>query len=440
MPLDEPKARVALDYHWMPFTANRDFKRDPKLFARAEGVFFYDPSGRAILDGASGLFTTPAGHGRREIAEAVHRQLLELDYAPSFTRGHEKSFALAQELARILPAGLDRVFFCNSGSEAVDTAMKIALAYHRARNQASRTVFVSRERAYHGVGFGGVALSGMVNNRRSFGPSLPAALHMRHTHLAENRFIKGEATAGAELADDLARIAELVGPENVAAVFVEPIAGSTGALVPPAGYLKRLREIADRYGILLVFDEVITGFGRTGCAFAAQSFGVLPDIITMAKAITNGAQPMGAVAVRHDIYETVMATAEEETVEFFHGYTFSAHPAACAAALATLAIYRNEDLFARAQQMSAYFLDALFSLRDVAVVQDIRGYGMLGGIDLAPAERPGRRGHELQKRLFDSGLHVKTTGDTYILAPPFVMESEHIDRMIDIMRQMLRRA
>ncbi len=428
---------ASLDHHWMPFTSNRDFKTDPKMFSRAKGVYYTSVAGDQVLDGSSGLFTTPAGHGRIEIAQAVYEQLLELDYTPSFTRSHPKAFALAERIAKLTPDGINRVFFVNSGSESVDTAMKIALAYHRARGEGHRTMFVSRERAYHGVNFGGVALSGMMKNRHAFGTGVPGVVHMRHTWLPENRFTKGQPENGAELADDLHRIATMVGGDNIAACFVEPIAGSTGVLVPPKGYLERLRQICDGYGILLVFDEVITGFGRTGKAFAAQSFGVTPDIMTMAKAITNGAQPMGAVAVKQEIYDTIVQQAPENAVEFFHGYTWSAHPAACAAALAALDIYDNERLFERAAQMSAYFLDAVFSLSDLPVITDIRGYGMIAGLDFAPANQPGARGHEIQKRLFDAGLHIKTTGDAGIIAPAFVAEGQQIDEMVAILRKVL---
>jgi beta-alanine--pyruvate transaminase len=426
-----------LDNHWMPFTSNRDFKADPKIFTRAKGVYYTNDHGQQVLDGSSGLFTSPAGHCRPEIAEAVHQQLLELDYTPSFTRGHPKAFALAERLAALMPEGLNRVFFVNSGSESVDTAMKIALAYHRARGEGQRTMFVSRERAYHGVNFGGVALSGMVKNRQAFGPGVPGIVHMRHTWRPESRFTKGQPEHGAELAEDLQRIAATFGADNIAACFVEPIAGSTGVLVPPMGYLERLRQICDQHGILLVFDEVICGFGRTGKAFAAQSFNVKPDIMTMAKAITNGAQPMGAVAVRQEIYDTIVTAAPDNAVEFFHGYTWSAHPAACAAALAALDIYERENLFERAAQMSAYFLDALYALSDLPVITDIRGYGMLAGIDFAPSGTPGARGHEIQKRLFDAGLHIKATGDAAIIAPAFVVEGEHIDEMTGILRDVL---
>ena len=430
--------RQTLDNYWMPFTPNRDFKADPKIFVRAEGVYFWAEDGHKVLDGSSGLFTTAAGHGRREIADAVHRQLLELDYISSFTRGHSKAFELAEKVAGLLPAGLDRVFFVNSGSEAVDTAMKMALAYHRARGQGQRQLFVSRERAYHGVNFGGVALSGMVRNRQTFGFGLPAVTHMRHTWMPENRFVKGMPEKGAELAEDLQRAINLYGAETIAACFVEPIAGSTGVLVPPQGYLERLREICDRHGILLVFDEVICGFGRTGKAFAAQSFGVTPDIVTMAKAITNGAQPMGAVAASRAVHDTVVEGAPADSVEFFHGYTFSAHPAACAAGLATMEIYRREGLFERGEALSGYFLDRLFELADLPVVTDIRGYGLLAGIDVAPADKPGARGHEVQKRLFDAGLHVKCTGDAAIIAPALVAERAHIDEMCDVLRRVLK--
>jgi beta-alanine--pyruvate transaminase len=427
--------------HWLPFTPIRDFAREPKTVARAEGAFYFTAAGDRIIDGSSGLFTTPAGHGRREIADAVHRQLVELDFISSFQRAHPLADEAAALIARLLPAGIDRIFFANSGSEAVETAMKISLAYHRANSQPSRTIFVSRERAYHGVNFGGVALSGLVNNRRSFGPGLPNAVHMRHTHLTENRFTKGEGEHGADLADDLLRIVQLYGAENVAACFVEPIAGSTGVLVPPKGYLTRLREICSQHGILLVFDEVITGFGRTGQAFAASSFNIRPDIVTMAKAITNGTLPMSAVAASHEIYDAIVTNSPNplSSNEFFHGYTWSAHPVACAACIAALTIYRDEQLFERASQMSAYFLDGLFSLGDVPAVTDIRGYGMLGGLDVAPEATPGARGHALQKVLFDNGLHVKTTGDSAIIAPPFTSTTDHIDQIVEILRKTLSR-
>src|SRR6516225_3664936 len=365
-----------LERHWMPFTANRDFKR-----------------------------------------------------------GHPAAFALADRVAALTPKGVDHVFFCNSGSEAVDTAMKVALAYHVARNEAQRTYFVSRERAYHGVNIGGTALSGMVRNREAFGALMPAILHLRHTLLPENRLTRGLAATGVELADDLQRFVNLVGEKRIAAVFVEPIAGSTGVILPPRGYLERLREICTRYGILLVFDEVICGFGRTGEPFAANTFGVTPDLITMAKALTNGAQPMGAVAVRDSIYQTILAAAPEGAPEFFHGYTYSAHPAACAAGLATLAIYEREQLFDRGRELSGYFLDAMFGLQDLPAVADIRGFGLLAGIEIKPGKAPGVRGADLQAKLFDRGLHVKTTGDVAIMAPAFIASRADIDQMASTLRE-----
>jgi len=426
--------RESLERHWMPFTNNREFKREPRLFDRASGMHYWTPTGRKILDGSSGLFTTPAGHCRAEIATAVAKQLQTLDFTPSFMRGHPGAFALADGVAALTPKGLDHVFFCNSGSEAVDTAMKIALAYHLARNEGQRSYFVSRERAYHGVNIGGTALSGMVRNREAFGALMPAVLHLRHTLLPENRLTRGMGTRGVELADDLLRFVNLVGDKRIAAVFVEPIAGSTGVIVPPRGYLERLREICDRYGILLVFDEVICGFGRTGEAFAAATFGVTPDLITMAKALTNGAQPMGAVAVHDSIYRTIVDAAPDGAPEFFHGYTYSAHPAACAAGLATLEIYKSEQLFARGRELSGYFLDAMFALQDLAAVNDVRGFGMLAGIEIKPGKAAGVRGSELQAKLFDRGLHVKTTGDVAIIAPAFIASRADIDLMGSILR------
>jgi beta-alanine--pyruvate transaminase len=426
-----------MDNYWLPFTPNRDFRAEPKLLARAKDQYYFDPEGHRILDGCSGLFTTPAGHGRAEIASAVGAQILELDFAPSFLRAHPKSFQLSERLAALLPPGLNRLFLVSSGSESIDTAMKVCLAYHRARRDAGRTMFVSRERAYHGVNFGGIALGGMVNNKRVFGNLFSGVVHMRHTWLPENRFTMGQPEHGKELAEDLLRMIQLHGAENIAACFVEPIAGSCGALVPPRGYLERLRELCTAHGILLVFDEVICGFGRTGQAFASQSFDVMPDIITMAKAITNGAMPMAAVAIHEKIHQTIMDAAPEGAIEFFHGYTWSSHPVACAASLATLDIYEKEKLFARGREMSPYFLDRLFSLQDLPVIADIRGYGMIGAIDLKSDGVPGRRGYAFQKTLFDKGLHLKPTGDTAIIAPQLVFERSHIDELIGILRSVL---
>jgi len=434
---ERPATPLSLDEYWMPFTSNRDFKRDPKIVVRAEGMYYWNDRGERLIDASSGLFCVNAGHGRKEIADAVGAQLRELDFVAPFTRGHPKQFQFAARVAELTPGDLNRIFFVNSGSEAVDSAMKVALAYHQARGQPGRTMFVSRERAYHGVNFGGVALSGIVNNRRRYGPGVAGVVHMRHTHLKENYFTRGEPATGAELADDLTRFVNLYGAENIAACFVEPIAGSTGCLVPPKGYLARLREICDAHGILLVFDEVITGFGRTGQPFAAQSFGVTPDIMTMAKGITNAAQPMGALAISERVHDAIMGAAQEGAIEFFHGYTYSGHPAACAAGLATLDIYRNEGLFERGRALSPYFLDAIFGLKGLPAITDIRGYGMFATIDLAPDGAPGRRGHVFQKKLFENGLHLKATGDSALIAPPLIAEKEHVDMIADILRKTL---
>jgi beta-alanine--pyruvate transaminase len=426
-----------LEQHWLPFTNNREFKREPRLFVRASGMYYWSQNGQKILDGSSGLFTTAAGHCRPEIANAVGEQLHTLDFAPSFMRGHPGAFELANAVAALTPQDLKHIFFCNSGSEAVDTAIKIAFAFHLARKEAQRTYLVARERAYHGVNIGGTALSGMVKNREAFGALMPGVLHLRHTLLPQNRMTRGMGASGAELADDLLRFVQLVGEKRIAAVFIEPIAGSTGVLVPPRGYLERIREICDRYGILLVFDEVICGFGRTGEPFAANSFGVMPDLITMAKALTNGAQPMGAVAVRDSIYRTIVDAAPDGAPEFFHGYTYSAHPAACAAGLATLKIYETERLFARGRELSPYFQDAMYGLQDLPVVADVRGYGMLAGVEIKAGKTPGARGTELQAALFDRGLHVKTTGDVAIFAPAFIASRAEIDQMTGMLRDAL---
>lgn len=432
-----PQQEMINDNFWIPFTPNRDFRQEPKLFVRAAGEYYYDGADRPILDGASGLFTSALGHGRQEIADAVYRQMLTLDFTASFYRSHPLAFTLAKTLSDALPPGLDRVFFVSSGSEAVDTALKIALAYHRARGQGSRNVFVSRERAYHGVNFGGVALSGLTNNRRAFAGGGPRVVHMRHTWLEENRYSRGQPKYGEFLADDLSRLITLHGAENIAACVVEPIAGSTGVLVPPVGYLQRLRRICDQHDILLIMDEVICGFGRTGKAFASQTFQVRADIITLAKALTNGTQPMGAVAVDRRIYDQIINAAGEQDIEFFHGYTWSAHPVACAAALETLAIYRRERVFAAGEALSESFLQRLFALQELPVVTDIRGFGLLGGIELAPGSKPGQRGYEVQKRLFDAGLHLKSTGDALIVAPILVATPEYLDRLFDMLTQVL---
>ena len=426
-----------LENHWMPFTNNRDFKENPRIVVRGEGVYLTDHMGGKVLDGSSGLFCCPLGHGRSEIAEAVYKQLLENDYAPSFQLATPGSFELAQKLTRITPDPINHVFFVNSGSESIDTALKIAMAYHRACGEAQRTRFVSRERAYHGVNIGGTSLSGMVKNRETFTGVLPNIVCMRHTWLEENVFSRGQPESGAELADDLARFCETYGGSTIAAVFVEPIAGSTGVLVPPKGYLERLRKICDDHGILLVFDEVICGFGRLGGPFASQVFDVTPDIMTMAKALTNGCQPMGAVAVRDEIYETITSAAPENSIEFFHGYTYSGHPTACAAGIATQDIYTNENMFERAADLADYFLDGMYDLQDMDCIKDIRGFGLLCAVEPKPKGAPGALGTQIQKDLFWNGLHVKFTGESGIVAPPFISEKSHIDEMIDKLRMTL---
>ena len=428
-----------LEQHWMPFTSNREFKFDPRLIVGGNGVYLKDHKGGRVIDGSSGLFCCPLGHGRKEIAEAVYQQLLENDYASPFMTSTPGSFDLANRVARITPDDINHVFFVNSGSESIDTALKMAMAYHRARGEGQRTRFVSRERGYHGVNIGGVSLSGMVRNRETFTSVMPNVVVMRHTWSEDELFVRGQPEQGVELADDLARHCETYGGSTIAAVFVEPVAGSTGALVPPKGYLQRLREICDEHGILLVFDEVITGFGRLGHAFASQAFGVTPDIMTMAKALTNGAQPMGAVAVRGEIYQTITDAAPKNAIEFFHGYTYSGHPAACAAGIAVQKIYEEESVFVKAAQLSDYFLDGLFSLSDLDCIKDIRGYGLIGGVELKAKGNPGALGTQIQKDLFWNGMHVKFTGDTGIVAPPFVSEKAHIDEMIDKLRSTFER-
>ena len=427
-----------LESYWMPFTANRDFKENPRLIERAEGMYFWNHHGMRVLDGSAGLFCVAAGHGRPEIVEAVSAQLAKLDYAPPFQFGHPAAFELSQRLCAMLPERINHVFFCNSGSEAVDTALKIALAYHRARGDGRKTRFVGREKAYHGVNFGGISVAGLVKNREAFGTGLPGVVHLRHTWLPEQRFTVGQPETGAELADDLQRMVDLHGAENMAACIVEPIAGSAGVIVPPKGYLERLREICDANGILLIFDEVITGFGRTGKAFATDTFAVIPDMMTLAKGLTNGNLPMGAVAVMDEIYETIVNAAPEKSVEFFHGYTYTACPVACAASLAALGIYEKEGLFERAHRMAPYFLEAVFSLQDLDLVTDIRGFGLLAGIDLAPGKAPGARGYDALQRFYEAGLMVKMTGDCVILSPPLIIENSEIDFMVDTLLKVIK--
>lgn len=432
------RSNEPLIHHWMPFTANKQFQEAPRIIARAEGVHYWNTAGEKLLDSVSGLYTTPAGHGRREIREAVSRQLEELDYAPAFQFGVPGSFRLARELAQMLPEGLNRVFFAGSGSEAVESALKVAIQYHRVRGEGQRQRFIGRARGYHGVNFGGWSVGGMVKNREAFGVGLPGVAHMRHTLIEANRFRMGQGEhGGVDLADDLQRMVELYGADTIAACIVEPIAGSTGVLVPPVGYLERLREICTKHGILLIFDEVICGFGRTGAAFAADAFGVVPDMLTMAKAISNGNIPMAAVAVREDVQQTILDAAGPEAVEFFHGYTYSAHPVACAAALATLKIFRDDDLFSRAAALAPKFLERIAALRDVPIVTDTRGFGLLGAVDLAADSGPGKRGFAVLRRAFEQGLVLRVAGDTVIFAPLFITTDDQLDEMFDKLRKVL---
>jgi beta-alanine--pyruvate transaminase len=426
-----------LIHQWMPFTANRQFMDSPRIIARAEGIHYYNTRGEKLLDGSSGLYCIPLGHGRREIREAVAKQMEELDYAPPFQFGVPAAFRLAAEVAQLTPPGLNRILFSGSGSEAVESALKVAIQYHRVRGEGSRMRFVGRERGYHGVNFGGWSVGGMVNNRKAFGLGIPGVVHMRHTKIPENQFEMGEGTHGANLADDLQRFVDLHGADTIAACIVEPIAGSTGILVPPKGYLKRLREICTKHGILLIFDEVITGFGRTGQAFAAQTFDVVPDIMTMAKAISNGSIPMAAIAVREDIQQTILDASPPNTVEFFHGYTYSAHPVACAAALATLKIYREENTFARVRELAPAFLEQIGAFKDLPYVTDTRGYGLLGAIDLEPEGAPGARGFKILCKAFEAGLVLRAAGDAIVLAPPFAATAEEITQMVEIMRKVI---
>jgi len=425
----------SLQEHWMPFTSNKDFKDNPRLITEAKGVYLKNHHGKTQIDASSGLFCNPLGHGRKEIINAISKQLEQLDYAQPFQQGFGGSFELATRISKHTPGNLNRIFFSTGGSDAVETAIKISIAYHKAKGQGERFRIVGRERAYHGMHIGGTSVGGMINNVKTFASILmPGVVHMRHTHLPEHKFVKGQPETGLELANDLERIASNFGSENIAACIVEPIAGSTGTLVPPKGYLKRLREICDKHGILLIFDEVITGWGRTGSPFAAQEFGVIPDMITMAKATTNGIVPMGAVAAKEEIYDSIMDASPKGAVELFHGYTYSGLPIAVAAGLAVQDIFEKENLFKKVKEMSPYFLDGLFSLKDLEAVGNIRGYGMMGGIDMKLKEKPGKAGFECFKACYDVGVNFKATGDCLIIAPQFICEKKHIDEIIEKLR------
>lgn len=433
----------SLENFWMPFTANRQFKAAPRMLASASGMYYTDVDGNQVLDGTAGLWCCNAGHGRTRITEAVERQISTLDFAPTFQMGHTVAFDFAEKLAAIAPGGpdnkLDRVFFTNSGSEAVDTALKIAIAYQRAIGQGTRTMVLGREKGYHGVGFGGISVGGLVNNRRVF-PQIPAD-HLRHTlDIERNAFSKGLPEHGIELADDLERLVQLHGAEKIAAVIVEPMSGSAGVILPPKGYLERLRATADKYGILLIFDEVITGFGRLGTPFAVDYFGVVPDLITAAKGLTNGAIPMGAVFSSRKVHDGLM-TGPENAIELFHGYTYSGHPVACAAGLATLEIYAEEDLLTRGADLAEQWQEALHSLKDAPNVIDIRNLGLVGAIELSPRDgAPGARAYDVFVDCFQKGLLVRVTGDVIALSPPLIVEKEQINTIISILGDALKRA
>ena len=428
-----------LDAFWMPFTSNRQFKSKPRLFTGAKDMHYSTVDGRKVLDGTAGLWCVNAGHGRTQIIEAVRDQVGRLDYAPAFQMGHPAVFEFAARLTNLLGADFDHVFFTNSGSESVDTALKIAIAYHRARGEGTRTRLIGRERGYHGVGFGGISVGGIVANRKTFGSLLTGVDHLPHTHNpAKNAFSRGQPEHGVELADELERLVTLHDASNIAAVIVEPVACSTGVLVPPKGYLQRLREICTKHGILLIFDEVITGFGRLGASFAAEYFGIVPDLITTAKGITNGTIPMGAVFARKGIYDAFM-NAPDNTIELFHGYTYSGHPVACAAGLATLDIYKEESLFERAADLAPYWEDGVHSLNGARNVVDLRNLGLIAGIELAPrAAKPGARGFEAFIKAYEANLLVRVTGDIIALSPPLICEKKHVDEIFGVLGDVLK--
>jgi beta-alanine--pyruvate transaminase len=423
---------------WMPFTANRQFKKAPRLLARAEGMFYWTPEGRQILDACAGLWCVNAGHGRPKIVQAIQRQAAEMDFAPTFQMGHPIAFEFADRLAAIAPPGFKRVFFTNSGSESVDSALKIALAYQRARGEPQRYRLIGREKGYHGVNFGGISVGGLSHNRKTFGPGVAGVDHLRHTHdVQRNAFSRGMPQHGAELADDLERLCALHDPSTIAAVIVEPVSGSGGVIVPPRGYLERLRETCTKHGIVLIFDEVITGFGRLGKPFGSQKLGVSPDLFCMAKGMTNGAVPMGGVFVRDEIYEAFMKGPDG--IELFHGYTYSGHPLACAAGIAALDTYQEEGLLERATSLEKDWEDALHSLKGERNVIDIRNIGLMGAIELEPKSgAAGSRGYHALVKCFEAGVLIRYTGDTLAFSPPLIVEKAQIARIFDTVRQVLR--
>jgi beta-alanine--pyruvate transaminase len=431
---------LKLDAYWMPFTGNRAFKKSPRMIERAEGMYFFTPDGRKVLDAIAGLWCVNAGHCHPKIVAAIQQQAATLDYATAFQMGHPKVFRLAERVADMAPAGIDHVFFVNSGSEAVDTALKMALAYQRLKGEGARTRLIGRERGYHGVGFGGISVGGIVANRKMFGAMLAGVDHLPHTHdLEHNAFSRGLPAWGVHLADELERLVTLHDASTIAAVIVEPIAGSTGVLMPPQGYLQRLREICDKHGIVLIFDEVITGFGRTGQPFAAQSFGVTPDLITCAKGLTSGAIPMGGVLASKEIYDTFM-TGPENMIEFFHGYTYSGHPMAAAAGLATMDVYAEEGLFERVNELAPVWEDAIHSLKGLPHVIDLRNYGLVGAVELAPIPgAPMKRAMDVFQRCWDEGVLIRTTGDIIALSPPLVVDENEIGQIVDTIGRVLKK-
>ncbi len=428
-------------HYWMPFTANRQFKARPRMMASAAGMYYTTEDGRQVLDGTAGLWCVNVGHGHPKITEAVIRQAQTMDFAPPFQMGHAGAFDAARALADMAPEGLNRIFFCNSGSEAVDTALKMALAYHRMRGDTLRTRLIGRERGYHGVGFGGIAVGGIAGNRKHFGPALSGVDHLRHPlDIARNAFSRGVPEHGMEIADEFEqRLLALHDPATVAALIVEPVQGSTGVIIPPKGYLEKLRAICDKYGILLIFDEVITGFGRLGAAFAADYFGVMPDMICCAKGLTNAMVPMGAVIAKQSIHDAFMSAAPENAIEFYHGYTYSGHPLACAAALATLEVYQNEKLFARASSMAPAFEAAAHSLRGLPHVKDVRNLGLVCGIELEPIPgKPTARAYEVFERCFwEENVLIRTTGDIIALSPPLIISEEQVNRLFEAIGNIL---
>jgi beta-alanine--pyruvate transaminase len=428
-----------LNAYWMPFTANRQYKKAPRLFARAKDMYYYTVDGREVLDGTAGLWCCNAGHARPKIVEAIQQQVAELDYSPAFQMGHPKAFELANALVSIAPQGLNHVLYTNSGSESVETALKLAIAYHRTKGDGSRFRLIGRERGYHGVNFGGISVGGIVGNRKMFGTLLTGVDHLPHTHnLKKNAFTKGEPEHGAELADELERLVTLHDASTIAAVIVEPIAGSTGVLMPPKGYLQKLREITKKHGILLIFDEVITGFGRLGTPFAADYFGVIPDMITCAKGLTNGIIPMGAVLCTSEIHDTFMQ-GPENAIEFMHGYTYSGNPMAAAAGIATLETYRDEGLLTRGAELGDYWADGLHSLKGLPNVIDIRNLGLVGAIELDPMPgKPTVRAFTAYLKAFEQGLLIRTTADTIALSPPLIVEKKHIDTIVETLRGILK--